>query len=107
MTARKTAGTRLVAALTAGLAPGVGWTERELITLGLMSDATDRVAVLGRLFDIEVARPALSTRRVTELAAEIRQNEANVQKWATQLDPEMDQQKSQRHVAAANARWAR
>jgi len=48
-----------------------------------------------------------STRRVTEVAAEIRMNEANIQKWTATLDPGMDTAKSMRHVAAANARWHR
>ena len=37
-----------------------------------------------------------STRRVTEVAAEISMNEANIQKWTATLDP-----------AWANARWHR
>jgi len=48
-----------------------------------------------------------STRRVTEVAAEISMNEANIQKWTATLDPGMDTAKSMRHVAAANARWHR
>ena len=44
---------------------------------------------------------------MTEVAAEIRMNEANIQKWTATLDPGMDTAKSMRHVAAANARWHR
>ncbi|MDT5409061.1 MAG: hypothetical protein QOG14_1281 [Mycobacterium sp.] len=49
--------------------------------------------------------PEVSTRRVTELAAELRQLESNIAKWSVQLDPDMEIQKSARHVAASNARW--
>ena len=66
---------------------------------------TNRVAVLKELFDAETRRPQVSTRRVTEVAAEIRMNEANINRWVTALNPEVVQAKSLRHQHAANARW--
>jgi hypothetical protein len=47
----------------------------------LIEAAADRLDVLRRLFDAEVGAEELSTRRVTELSAEVRQLESNIQKW--------------------------
>lgn len=116
MTRRKTPGKRLVESLSEMLDEGDEWTEQETVTLALIAAATDRIEVLRRLFDIEVAtlrpggpgsEPAVSTRRVTEVASELRQCEANVVKWVATLRPNADavQQKSRQHVDAANTRW--
>jgi hypothetical protein len=43
----------------------------------------------------------VSTRRVTELSAEIRQHEVNLQKWVAGFDLDMARVKSSRHVHAA------
>jgi hypothetical protein len=76
------------------------------VMLGLIESAADRVAVLERLFDEEVTCEKVSTRRVTELAAEIRQHQANIAKWSAELDPYMSRQpKSKQHQSAAYTRW--
>lgn len=108
MTSPKSPGKRLVSTLNGALDKGVEWTEAEQVTLGLIEAAADRLEVLKRLFDAEVEKPALSTRRVTELSAEIRQTEANLSKWTTLLDPYMQKQpKSKQHQSAAYSRWHR
>jgi hypothetical protein len=102
----KSAGKRLISTLNGALKDGVEWTEAESATLDLICDAADRVAVLKQLFDAEVEKPEVSTRRVTELSAEIRQHEANIQKWVSVLDPYMSRQpKSRQHQSAAYTRW--
>lgn len=101
----KTAGKRLISALNAAIPDGSEWTEAEQVTLGLLEDAADRVAVLKRLFDAEVCKPEVSTRRVTELTAELRQHEVNIQKWVAGFDLDMARVKSTRHQHAANVRW--
>ena len=75
-------------------------------TLDLIESAADRVAILKGLFGAEVGKVPVSTRRVTELSAEIRQHEANIQKWIAVLDPYMSRQpKSKQHQSAAFSRW--
>lgn len=108
MTTRMTAGKRLVRTLNKSLDAGVEWTEAERAVLGLIEAAADRVAVLQALFDLEVGKLAVSTRRVTELSAEIRQTESNIAKWIATLDPYMSRQpKSKQHQQAAHSRWHR
>jgi hypothetical protein len=107
MRVSKTPGKQLVATLSATLADGVEWTEREQVALGLIAETADRVAVLKKLFAAEIAKPEVSTRRVTELSAEVRQCETSIAKLIASLDPDMVQAKSARHVHAANARWHR
>jgi hypothetical protein len=103
----KTAGKRLILALNAAISDDEEWTEAEKVTLGLLEEAADRLKVLKRLFDAEVDKEPVSTRRVTELSAEIRQHELNIQKWVGSLDLDMERLKSARHVHAANVRWLR
>ncbi|MDC8980976.1 hypothetical protein PR370_07350 [Mycobacterium marinum] len=92
--------------LNRALDPGVEWTEAERAVLGLIEAAADRAVVLKELFELEVGKPAVSTRRVTELSAEIRQTEGNIQKWIAVLDPYMSRQpKSRQHQQAAHSRW--
>ncbi|WP_333894507.1 hypothetical protein [Mycolicibacterium gadium] len=106
MASRITAGKRLVRTLNKSLLDGIEWTEAETLTLGLIEAAADRLAVLKELFAAEVAKPAISTRRVTEVSAEIRQTEAGIQKWIAALDPYMQKQpKSRQHQQAAWTRW--
>lgn len=106
---RKTAGIRLIESLNAALPTREGkqakWTANEQVLLGLIRDAADRVEVLKGLFDAEVDEEQVSTRRVTELSAEIRQHEVNIGKWTASLDIDMAQVKSSRHQHAANVRW--
>lgn len=77
------------------------------VVLRLIEESRDRVAVLSGLLDAEVAHPEPNAHRCCELAAEIRQLQAQIAKMiATGLDPRMEvQAKSMRHVHAANARW--
>ena len=106
---RITPGKRLVRTVNKALKEGCEWTETEQIALGLIEEAGDRVAVLRDLFDAETAKPAVSTRRVTELAAEIRQTEATIALLVAQLIPDPDgaPTKSAQHQRAANSRWHR
>lgn len=103
----KSSGDRIVEALTAGLGPGLEWSETESLTLDNIRKTADRASLLSQLLDLEVAKIPVSTRRVTELAAEIRQCEGNVVRWAATLDPTGESVKSSRHQHAANARWGR
>jgi hypothetical protein len=72
--------------------------------------AEDRAAALQRLLDAELAKPLPSSRKATELAAEIRQLEATVVKLVGMLAPDPDVSaapKSLPHQRAARARWDR
>jgi hypothetical protein len=76
--------------------------------LGLVEKAADRAAVLRELFEIETALQQVSTRRITELAAEIRQTEATIAKLVGQLVPDPSAAQppnSRQHQRAAMARW--
>ena len=79
-------GKHLRGQLDEALAPGCEWDERELIALDLVEDAADRAAVLRELFEVETALPQVSTRHVTELAAEIRPTEATIAKLVPDPD---------------------
>jgi hypothetical protein len=105
MTARKTPGKRLRATLDKLLSPGVEWDEQEQSTLDMIERAADRAADLQSVFDSEMARPQISAHRVTVLASELRQHEANIAQLIASLDPRMEKPKSARHVEAANRRW--
>jgi len=105
MTARKTPGKRLRSTLDKLLPAGVQWDEGELVTLDLIESAVDRAADLQSIFDAETAKPQTSPHRVSVLASEIRQHEANIAKLIDRLDPTMQKPKSARHVEAANRRW--
>lgn len=66
--------------------------------------------MLRELFEVETALPQVSTRRLTELAAEIRQTEATIAKLVGQLVPDPNvvaPPKSRQHQRAAMARWHR
>ncbi|WP_067566394.1 hypothetical protein [Nocardia acidivorans] len=103
----KTAGDQAVDALTADLGEGMEWSQIELLTLESIRTAIDRSAKLRELLDAETGKALPSSRRVTELAAEIRQCEASVIRWAQSLDPRGESVKSAAHQHAANARWGR
>ncbi|UNB55478.1 hypothetical protein [Mycolicibacterium sp. YH-1] len=106
MASRISAGKRLVRTLNKSLRDGTEWTETELLTLDLIEAAADRMAVLKALFVAEVSKPTRSTRRITEVSAEIRQTEASIQKWIAVLDPYMQKQpRSRQHQQAAWSRW--
>ncbi|MEU9807580.1 hypothetical protein [Mycobacterium sp. NPDC050853] len=111
-TTRITHGKRLVKTLNASLAQGAEWTEAELITLAQIEQAADRASELQRLFDAEVAKSPVSTRRVTEVAAEVRQTEAMITRLVAGLAPDPNEPpkgaarpKSAKHQKAAMTRW--
>jgi hypothetical protein len=64
---------------------------------------------LKALLDVEVAKVPVSTRRVVELAGEVRMLEANIAKYVQQLvpDPNAVVPKSAQHQRAAMSRWHR
>ncbi|MGC5246424.1 hypothetical protein ACPXB3_05815 [Gordonia sp. DT219] len=105
MTARKTAGKKLVATLRGLLEQGYEFDEAEQHLLAQIEAETDRVVVLRRVLDAELAKPEVSTRRVTELSAEIRLLEKQVAGWCDSLRPKQTAEKSWVHQKAANARW--
>lgn len=102
---RKTAGERVVAQLTAALKPGFKWSHAESITLDQIRISLDRAEVLTGLLGAELAKDQVSTRRVTEVSAEIRQLQAGALKLVQGMDPQAENIKSARHVKAANERW--
>lgn len=81
-------GRRLVRLLTKSLPPNAEWTESEQATLGLIADSADRIEALKAHLAVELDKPEVS-RRGIELAAEVRQLEANLVKMVALLDPEM------------------
>lgn len=87
-TRRITAGKRAVRLLNKTLQPGAEWDERELLVLAKIESAEDRAAALRVLFEAEVAKPAPSTRRITEVAAELRQTELMAARLAAELVPD-------------------
>jgi hypothetical protein len=111
VSARLTAGKRIRRTLDKALLTRNGktasWVETELVVLDLIESAADRAEQLRSLFAAEMVKPEISTRRVTEVAAEIRQCEANVAKMVASLDPkaQREQHKSPQHQAASNSRW--
>lgn len=111
MSSRLTAGKRIRRTLDKSLLTRNGktasWEETELVVLDLIESTADRAQLLRGLFAVEMAKPEVSTRRATEVAAEIRQCDANVAKMVGSLDPKAQRQaqKSPQHTAAANARW--
>jgi hypothetical protein len=100
------AGKRLVRTLNKSLAPGTEWTESESATLCLIADTADRIEALKKHLAAELDKPEI-TRRGVELAAEVRQLEANLVKMFAILDPEMTRgrDKSRQHQRAAYTRW--
>jgi hypothetical protein len=107
MTARKTAGKRLVALLDEGLPKGIEWTAQERATLTLIEAAADRIEVLKGLLAAEMTKPEVAAHRVCEISGEVRQTENSIAKMVSSLDPEMTvQAKSVRHQDAARARWS-
>ena len=75
----------------------------------MIRDAIDRIDALKAHLAVELAKPMLS-RRGVEIAAEVRQLEANVGKLVASLGTDPDAAsppKSVKHQRAANARWSR
>ena len=95
------------AALDKTLGPGMAWDESELLTLQAIERAENRRAVFEARFDAAAADPDASPSRLATLSGECRLLDGAIQKWAATLDPNNNQAKSMRHVAAANSRWHR
>jgi hypothetical protein len=106
MRARRTAGRKLVATLNKSLASDCERDERELVTFALIESAADRVEALKAHLNVELGRNEM-TRRGVEIAAEVRQTEANIARMVAQLvpDPADVTAKSPQHQRAANTRW--
>ncbi|GAF47377.1 hypothetical protein [Rhodococcus wratislaviensis] len=104
---RKPEGMRVVEQLNKLLDAPAEWDEREQLVLESIRRASDRGALLADLLTVEAAKEPVSTRRITELAAEIRQCEANVLRWSDTLNPDatVPEPKSLPHQNAANRRW--
>lgn len=105
MTARKTPGLRLVESLRGLLEDGYEFDEAEEHLLSMIESETDRVAALRAVLADELAKDQVSTRRVTELSAEIRLLEKQIGQWSASLRPKQAESKSWTHQKAANSRW--
>ena len=106
MTARRTAGKRLVATLNKSLATGCEWDEVEQVTLGLIESAVHPAEALKAHLAVELGKSEM-TRRGVEIAAEVRQTEANIARLVGQLvpDPAAVALKSGQHQRAALNWW--
>jgi hypothetical protein len=110
MTTRNTPGRRLKRLLDSALADGCSWTEQETVAIDKACRAEDRAAALQQLLDAELAKPLPSSRKATELAAEVRMLETAVVRLVGSLVPDPDVaavHKSAQHQAAARTRWDR
>lgn len=105
MTARKRPGKALVESLRGLLEQGFEFDEAEEHLLSLIESETDRTAALRVVLDAELGKEEISTRRVTELSAEIRLLEKQVGGWCDSLRPKQTADKSWTHQKAAQARW--
>lgn len=105
MTPRKTPGSRLVESLRNLVDPGDEFDEAEEHLLEMIEAEADRVAALRAVLAAELTKAEVSTRRVTELSAEIRLLEKQLGQWAASLRPKQTEAKSWTHVKAANTRW--
>ena len=105
MTPRKTPGSRLVESLRGLLEDGYEFDEAEEHLLSMIESEADRVAALRAVLADELGKDQVSTRRVTELSAEIRLLEKQVGQWCASLRPKQAADKSWTHQKAANARW--
>lgn len=90
MTARQTPGSRLKRLLDSTLDGDDEWSEHEQVMVDKAAKAEDRAAALQGLLDDELTRDLPSSRKVTELAGEIRQLEGVVVKIVGMLVSESD-----------------
>ncbi|CDM76133.1 hypothetical protein MMARE11_19860 [Mycobacterium marinum E11] len=82
------------------------WSEQELQVIDRAAAATDRAAVLGRLWKKEVAgeaQPAV----LVKLSAELRACERAAVDLVARVNPGIGPAKSDRHQRAARSRWDR
>ncbi|WP_267616920.1 hypothetical protein [Gordonia bronchialis] len=105
MTPRRSAGSRLVSSLRGLLEDGYEFDEAEEHLLSMVESEADRVTALRGVLADELAKDQISTRRVTELSAEIRLLEKQIGQWCDSLRPKQARDKSWTHQKAANARW--
>jgi hypothetical protein len=103
----ETAGQRVRAALDRTLGQGMAWDESELLALDHIEKLADRLTSFQARFDAAEADPDASPAKLATLSGEARLLEAAIQKAARTLDPHNEVAVSQRHRAAANARWRR
>jgi hypothetical protein len=109
MTARLSAGKRLVKAIEKALPDGWEFSEGDRLVLARIEAAEDRRTALTALFDAETARPSPSAHKTVALAGEIRQIEQQLSKWQDALmsGTEDPAPKSWQHQKAALSRWSR
>jgi hypothetical protein len=101
-----TPGKQLVAALTKQLGPSMEWDEAELVVLGMVEAARDRLEVLRTHFAAKSLDPDTSAAGLAVLAAECRLSETAIAKWGASLNPTGGvAPKSRQHQAAAMTRW--
>ena len=110
--AMQASGRRLKRLINSALAENCSWTEQELVAIDKATRAEDRAAALQKLLDSELAQPEPRSRKVVELAGEIRQLDSLVVRLVRELVPDPGTavsmpQKSRQHQDAVNARWAR
>lgn len=113
MTTRLTPGKRLRRTLDAAVAGReLDWSPTDLaVTLPMIEATADRIEVLRGKFADESDRDGPLAVRAVQLAAELRQLEAQLARMVIALglddDDEDDTPKSARHQAAARSRWDR
>ncbi|MGX1598524.1 hypothetical protein ACWIDS_15855 [Dietzia maris] len=106
--AAMTPGRKLVRRLRADLAEGLEFSAAEEATLAKIEAAEDRLHTLRGVLETVLADGSRSSRRVVELAGEVRQTEAAVEKMVASIGLEEETVgKSVRHQRAARARWSR
>ena len=105
MTPRKMPGKALIESLNGLLDPGMEFDEAEQQVLALIELTTDRLAPMRQILADELTKDEPSTRRVSELSAEVRLLEKQLAGWCDSLRPKAPAAKSWQHQKAANARW--
>jgi len=85
LTARLSAGIRLVKAIEKAVPPGWEFDAADRLVLASIPAAEDRRTALTALFDAETGRPSPSAHKATALAGEVRQIEAMIAKWQAAL----------------------
>ena len=107
MTAKLTHGKKLVAALTEALPDNLKFTTEEILTLGDIENAGDRLEVLRAGFAKSARDPEVTENRLAVLSAEIRLTEDAIGRWARSLNAsgEPPTAVSRQHRNAAMIRW--